>query len=123
MRLFQEHVHEYPSRWEAMKSIAEKIGCTTETLRSWVIKAEATADPRRNVALADRGGQAAGARKRRAPARQRNPTQSAPAVAPQVMFCLTCSQTLEITTEPSPTAEATRFTDPARTSPTAKMPG
>jgi transposase len=54
VRLFQEHVHEYPSRWEAMKSIAEKIGCTTETLRSWVIKAEATADPRRNVALADR---------------------------------------------------------------------
>jgi hypothetical protein len=43
--------------------------------------------------------------------------------APQVVFCLTCSQTLEITTEPSPTAEATRFTDPARTSPTAKMPG
>src|SRR6202023_4328921 len=44
-------------------------------------------------------------------------------IAPQVVFCLTCSQTLEITTEPSPTAEATRFTDPARTSPTAKMPG
>ena len=40
-----------------------------------------------------------------------------------MVFCLTCSQTLEITTEPSPTAEATRFTDPARTSPTAKMPG
>ena len=37
------------------------------------------------------------------------------------MFCLTCSQTLEITTEPSPTAEATRFTDPARTSPTAQV--
>jgi hypothetical protein len=44
-------------------------------------------------------------------------------IAPQVVFCLTCSQTSEITTEPSPTAEATRFTDPARTSPTAKMPG
>jgi hypothetical protein len=44
-------------------------------------------------------------------------------IAPQVAFCLTCSQTLEITTEPSPTAEATRFTDSARTSPTAKMPG
>src|SRR5262249_5345950 len=41
----------------------------------------------------------------------------------EVVACLTCSQTLEITTEPSPTAEATRFTDPARTSPTAKMPG
>ena len=28
-----------------------------------------------------------------------------------------------MTTEPSPTAEATRFTEPRRTSPTAKMPG
>jgi hypothetical protein len=50
-------------------------------------------------------------------------TESAAGAAPQVVFCLTCSQILEITTEPSPTAEATRFTDPARTSPTAKMPG
>jgi 2-polyprenyl-6-methoxyphenol hydroxylase-like FAD-dependent oxidoreductase len=32
-------------------------------------------------------------------------------------------QTSEITTDPSPTPEATRLTDPARTSPTAKMPG
>src|ERR1700743_945959 len=29
----------------------------------------------------------------------------------------------EMTTEPSPTAEATRFTESARASPTAKMPG
>src|SRR5580693_2177135 len=36
---------------------------------------------------------------------------------------LTNSQTLEITTDPSPTDDATRFTEPARTSPTAKMPG
>ena len=68
VRLFQEHVHEHPSRWE---SIAEKIGCTTETLRSWVMRAEATADPRRNVALADRERvKQAGARERRASARQ-----------------------------------------------------
>lgn len=54
VRLFQEHVHEYPTRWEAMGSIAGKIGCTTETLRSWVLKAEASADPQRNTGLADR---------------------------------------------------------------------
>src|SRR6202040_4067445 len=35
----------------------------------------------------------------------------------------TNSQTLEITTDPSPTEEATRLTEPARTSPTAKIPG
>ena len=54
VRLFQEHVHEYPTRWEAMVSIAAKIGCTAETLRSWVLKSEASADPRRNTALAER---------------------------------------------------------------------
>ena len=37
-----------------MQSIAGKIGCTAETLRSWVMKVEAAADPRRNVSLADR---------------------------------------------------------------------
>ena len=36
---------------------------------------------------------------------------------------LTCAQTALITTEPSPTEDATRFTEPVRTSPTAKMPG
>ena len=54
VRLFQEHVHEYPTRWAAMQSIAGKIGCTAETMRSWVVKAEAAADPRRNASLADR---------------------------------------------------------------------
>ena len=36
VRLVQEHVHEYPSRWAAMQSIAGKIGCTAETLCSWI---------------------------------------------------------------------------------------
>jgi transposase len=26
----------HPSEWAAIKSIAEKIGCTPETLRSWI---------------------------------------------------------------------------------------
>jgi hypothetical protein len=47
--------------------------------------------------------------------------ESAAAAAPQVVFCLTCSQLLEITTEPSPTAEVTRFTDAARAAPAARM--
>jgi transposase len=35
-----EHSPEYPSQWAATRSIAEKIGCAAETLRSWVRQAE-----------------------------------------------------------------------------------
>ena len=40
VRMVFEHEHDYPSQWAAIKSIAEKIGCTAETLRSWVRQAE-----------------------------------------------------------------------------------
>ena len=35
-----DHESEYGSQWEAMRSIAAKIGCYAETLRNWVRKAE-----------------------------------------------------------------------------------
>ena len=35
-----EHGPEYGSRWEAIQSIASKIGCSSETLRKWVHQAE-----------------------------------------------------------------------------------
>jgi len=35
-----EHQAEYESQWAAMNSIAGKIGCTAETLRKWVRRAE-----------------------------------------------------------------------------------
>jgi transposase len=40
VRLVFEHRDEYGSEWEAMGSIASKIGCTGETLRKWVRQAE-----------------------------------------------------------------------------------
>jgi transposase len=40
VRLVLEHEGEYPSQWAAIESIAEKIGCTTQTLRNWVRQAE-----------------------------------------------------------------------------------
>ena len=36
VRLVFDHKSEYGSQWEAICSIAEKIGCSPETLRKWV---------------------------------------------------------------------------------------
>ena len=40
VRMVLEHAGDYPSQWAAIGSIAAKIGCTAETLRSWVRRAE-----------------------------------------------------------------------------------
>jgi transposase len=40
VRLVQEQRSQYPSQWAAISSIAAKLGCTAETLRSWVKRAE-----------------------------------------------------------------------------------
>ena len=40
VRLVLEHASEYHSRWEAVTAIAPKIGCSAETLRKWVHRAE-----------------------------------------------------------------------------------
>jgi transposase len=36
IRMVLEHTPEYSSQWAAIRSIAEKIGCSAEALRSWV---------------------------------------------------------------------------------------
>ena len=40
VRLVLEHQHEHESQWAAIVSVAAKIGCTAETLRSWLRRAE-----------------------------------------------------------------------------------
>jgi transposase len=40
VRMVREHENEHPSQWAAITSIAEKIGCSGETLRNWVRQAE-----------------------------------------------------------------------------------
>jgi transposase len=40
VRLVFEHASEHESQWSAIESIAAKIGCTAETLRKWVRRAE-----------------------------------------------------------------------------------
>ena len=40
VRMVLEHQGDYASQWSAIVSIASKIGCTGETLRKWVRRAE-----------------------------------------------------------------------------------
>ena len=40
VRMVLEHQHEYGSQWEAICSVAEKLGPTAETVRKWVRRAE-----------------------------------------------------------------------------------
>lgn len=46
VRLVLTSEHEHKSRWAAVTSVAAKIGCTPETLRSWVNKMEVDAGKR-----------------------------------------------------------------------------
>jgi transposase len=38
--LVREHQGEYPTQWAAIQSIAGKIGCSAEALRTWVRRSE-----------------------------------------------------------------------------------
>ncbi len=53
VRMVFEHGGEYDSEWGAMRSIAEKIGCTAETLRKWVRRAEVDSGKRGGLTTAE----------------------------------------------------------------------
>ncbi len=46
VRMVVEHEGQYASQWEAIRSIAEKIGCSAESLRKWLRRAEVDAGRR-----------------------------------------------------------------------------
>jgi transposase-like protein len=54
VRMVLEHGSEYGSQWEAIGSIAAKIGCTGETLRKWVRRAEVDSRRRGGVTSDER---------------------------------------------------------------------
>jgi transposase len=53
VRMVLEHGGEHDSQWAAIRSIAGKIGCTTETLRRWVRQAEINAGGRPGTTTAE----------------------------------------------------------------------
>lgn len=54
VRLVLEQQGEYESQWAAIASVAEKIGCTAETLRKWVRAAERQQIPEQQALAAER---------------------------------------------------------------------
>ena len=48
-----DHASEYGSEWEAMCSIAEKIGCSAETLRKWVRQTQVDSGRRGGLTTAE----------------------------------------------------------------------
>jgi transposase len=54
VRMVFEHQADYDSQWAALNSIAAKIGCTAETLRKWVRRAERDQGLRDGVTSSER---------------------------------------------------------------------
>ena len=54
VRMLQEHRCDYGSEWQAMGSIASKIGCTRETLRKWVRQTEIDKGTRNGLTSSER---------------------------------------------------------------------
>jgi transposase len=53
VRMVFEAKDQYPSQWAAIESIAGKIGCTAETLRRWVRRAERDQGLREGLSTAE----------------------------------------------------------------------
>ena len=54
VRMVAEHRSEYGSEWEAIRSIAEKIGCSAEALRTWVRRTQVDAGDRPGITTDER---------------------------------------------------------------------
>ncbi len=54
VRMVSEHAREHESEWAAICSIAEKIGCTPETLRKWVRQSQRDAGKRPGLTTDER---------------------------------------------------------------------
>jgi transposase len=49
VRMVLDHESDYPSRWTAVASVAEKIGCAPQTLHEWVKRADIDSGKRAGI--------------------------------------------------------------------------
>ncbi len=54
VRMVIAHESDYASQWEAIRSIAEKIGCSPESLRKWLRRTEIDSGSRSGVTSDER---------------------------------------------------------------------
>ena len=54
VRMVFDHTPEHASQWAAIRSVAEKLGCTVEALRRWVRQAERDAGARPGLTTSER---------------------------------------------------------------------
>ena len=54
VRMVSDNRDNYGSEWEAIRSIAEKIGCSAEALRTWVRRTQVDAGERQGVTSDER---------------------------------------------------------------------
>ena len=54
VRLVLQHQAEYETQWAAIRSVAEKIGCSAEALRTWVRRTERDAGQRPGLTTDER---------------------------------------------------------------------
>ena len=54
VQMVLDHQGEYPSQWAAICSIADKTGCTAQTLRTWVRRHEIDTGTRNGITSEER---------------------------------------------------------------------
>ena len=54
VRMVLDQLDQHDSQWASIRSIAEKIGCSAETLRKWVTRAERDAGKRPGLTTDER---------------------------------------------------------------------